>query len=258
MVNNATTNIHSKERSILSVVFFGSELQIQEQQNFGGQVDNQKFVSLPSAADSPEYFNAISQFFKDNVSASWHKAFALIPTENHLLIPNIFYSEEQKEKLFQQSHLEYSGDIKTCKPVNTNSTLLYSCSHNLEMFLHNNFPGLEIYSDVHWLINHCMLNSNADHILALLDEGRLKVIIKKEGALQLVNAFKASNTEELIYYLGYVINAVWPNKAQHMPITLHANEEKIDISFVKKYFPKVELHSTAKQSTMLQLLSECV
>jgi hypothetical protein len=257
-VNNATNNIHSKERSILSVVFFGSELQIQEQQNFGGQVHNQKFLTLNNSSDSPEYFNAISQFFKDNISTAWHKAFALIPTENHLLIPNIFYSDDQKDTLFEQSQLEYSGEIKSCKPVNTNSTLLYSCSHNLEMFLHNNFPGLEIYSDVQWLINHCMLNSNADNILVLFDEGKLKIIIKKEGTLQLVNAFKASNTDELVYYLGYVINAVWPNKAQHMPITLHANEEQLDLDFVKKYFPKITLHSTAKQSTMLQLLSECV
>lgn len=257
-VNNNYNTIQSKERSILSVVFFRGELQIQEQENFGGLVHKHSFLSLNNASDSPEYFSSISQFFKDNVSPKWHKSFALIPAENHLLIPNIFYDNERKEDLFEQSHLEHSGDIKACKPVNTNSTLLYSCSHNLEMFLHNNFPGIEIYSDMHWLINHCMLNANSNHILVLFDEGKLKIIIKKEGNLQLVNAFEASNTDELVYYLGYVINAVWPNEAQNMALTLHTDETKLDFAFVKKYFPKTTLKSTAGQSTMLQLLSECV
>jgi hypothetical protein len=257
-VNNNSNKIHSKERSILSVVFFGNELQIQEQQNFGGHVHNQKHIELGAPSNSVDYFNNISTFFKNDISSNWHKAFALIPAENHLLIPNIFYQEDKREQLFEQSHLEHSGEIKSCKPVNTNSTLLYSCGHNLEMFLHNNFPGIEIYSDVHWLINHCMLSSNANNILVLFDEGKLKVVIKKEGALQIVNAFKAENTDEMVYYLGYVINAVWPNNAQNMPITLHANENRLDLNFIKKYFPNTELISTVKQSTMLQLLSECV
>lgn len=257
-MSKSNSNIHSKERSILSVVFFGTQLQIQEQHNFGGPVHNQHQLEIDSEIYSADYFNSVSQFLKEKVSGNWHKAFILIPTENHLLVPNIFYADDQKENLFEQSHLEHSGDIKSSKPVNTNSTLLYSFSHKLEMFLHNNFPGLEIYSDVHWLINHCMLNENADHILAFFDEGKLKVVIKKDNALQIVNSFDAENSDELVYYLGYVINAAWPNEAQNLPIDLHANEERLNLGFLKTYFPKIQLHSTSKQSTMIQLLSECV
>lgn len=258
VVNNLKPNSNTKERSILSVVFFNAQLQIQEQQNFGASVLNHEYINITSKESSSEYYAQIGDFFKHKISNNWSKVFALIPAENHLLIPTIFYDDKYKSEYFKRSNLHFSGDIKSSKPVNTNSQLLYTFSHKLEMFLHNNFPGIEIYADVHWLINHCMLSNKDNYVLALHDLNELKIVVKKDGALQLVNTFPTENTDEILYYLGYILKGIWPDSIQSTSIVLHGNEEHLDLERINVYFSEVEFHSTANRSTMLQLLSECV
>lgn len=258
MVNNTSQAIHNIERSILSVVFFDSKVQLQEQASIGALAKNYMEYEANDTINNPNYFTGLSRFFKDAIGKSWNKVFALIPSESFLMVPTIFYDEDLKESLYKKAKLSFSGELKSIKPVKTNSHLLYSFNHKLEMFLHNNFPGIEIYADVHWLINHAMLSTEADCILSMYDANQLKLVVKKDGQLQMCNNYNASNTEEIVYFIAYALQQVWPEKHQQKQINLHACKTDIDTDLLWQYYPNAEVNDTSKNARMLQLISECV
>ena len=195
---------YMEKRSILSIVFFPHSVHLIESRWSDGTRLRQESIRQNQAAITPEDFPELERFLSSDHLVE--KATATWAGSEFCLVPSPLYDPGEKDSYrIKNGTREQTALSKSSYLDAIDSHLIYGFPHQLDKFLLNKYPGINLLSDVEVAIRYLMKNSGQTVALSVFCENRLLLLLKKHGRLAFCNAFTVSTTEDMLYYISYVL-----------------------------------------------------
>lgn len=258
VVNNNSENITNKERSILSIVFFDSEIAWLEESFLSDKILNFNKINWNHNLDDSDNFELLSTAF-ENDNFNTEKVIAAVANQNYCLVPDAYFEKDKAAFYLEKNTGKIAaGSCKYFRIPSINVWCCYFLDHRLDMFMQNVFPGINIIHESAVLIEKLMLSANKNEYVLWWQSNVLNIGIKREGKLKFFNTFKAENIEEVLYYMSLSGEKCNINFQEEFA-QIKTNNKIIVSDKLKNFFPKLQLENQEEKDRYYSLhhLSVC-